>query len=128
MKKIIMPVFTCDHCGKIYKLAPTCMKHEECCRKNPLNQHPCFNCKHLERKKSTAYYESQYSEWTNTFNSFYCKKKKIFLYSRKAEINGHSCARGVTEDAHEQMPLECGDFSNDFWSDEGITVTSDEPF
>lgn len=45
MKKQVLTVYVCDHCGKISRSAGALTLHERWCKKNPAMRPLCYNCK-----------------------------------------------------------------------------------
>lgn len=45
MKKQVLTVYVCDHCGKISRSAGALTLHERRCKKNPAMRPLCYNCK-----------------------------------------------------------------------------------
>ena len=104
MKKITLPVWQCDHCGRIYKLPCTCKKHEDTCKKNPENQHPCFYCYYLKKEKLEF-------DFGDLYMTFKCEKYGHWMYSHKAKMLRHPCS---TDEEHVQMPLKCENYTSIF--------------
>lgn len=51
MKKQVLTVYVCEHCGKISRSAGALTLHERWCKKNPAMRPLCYNCKN--------YYEAE---------------------------------------------------------------------
>jgi len=95
----------CDHCNKLYRVRHACTKHEKFCNRNPANRHPCFHyCIHLSKGE-----ESDYDGY-NKRTSFYCKIRKVELYSYIAERIGHPI---IDYEEVDRMPLRCEHFEDD---------------
>lgn len=89
-------IYKCDHCGK--KSFTRLTHHEHYCKKNPDNQHKCFEfCKHLHKDKV---------EGSTVFT---CRVKKIDLYSYIAERRRYH-EKGYMTGFEERMPLSCADY------------------
>jgi len=92
-----MDVHLCSHCNKLYQRKHACLKHEPHCKKNPANQHKCFEfCANLERLRLIDGDEYSAVEYTQ----FRCSVTGNDMWSYIAERRGISCD-GV------RMPLEC---------------------
>lgn len=101
-------VYYCEHCRK-HGLNKGAMKHHEnICSKNPVNDRPCFHCKHLGYNDAIAY-GSYYGE-ENAINRtlLYCNKRDVFLYTPQNEIKGNQYDLG--DDMNERMPKICLQF------------------
>ena len=83
--------YKCDHCGKLYKVRGTCIRHEKYCRNAPNNQHICIWCSSLEKNDNAE-----------EGKIFYCKKLDKYLHSYVAERRNLKCV-AITE----RMPLTC---------------------
>lgn len=111
MKKVTLPVWQCDHCGRIYKLPCTCKKHEDTCKENPENQHPCFDCYYLKEEKIEFYYDLYGEPTCRDIKTFKCEKYDQLMYSHKAKMRRHPCS---TDGEHVQMPLKCENYISDY--------------
>ncbi len=94
MKQTTEKVYRCDHCNKAMVSAGFMAAHERMCKKNPNNQHKCFEwCKHLKR---------------DVFNdevSFMCgAQNNLEMHSYKLERYKYKHPR--LKDL-QRMPLEC---------------------
>ena len=89
-------VYYCKFCNKHMLSAGFMTIHELHCRKDPKNQHKCFQyCKHLIKKRDM--------ERTD----FYCEITKKHMYSYKVENKDWFCNGGSDFSEHIRMPLEC---------------------
>lgn len=82
--------YKCEHCGKLYKVRGTCIRHEKYCRNAPENQHACIWCSSLEKSEEDG------------VTIFHCKKLNKNLHSYVAERRNLKCV-AITE----RMPLTC---------------------
>lgn len=83
-------------------------KHEAICFFNPANKVACNGCKHLEPTKI----DLDFKDDSRQVNGFYCTKKQICVYPKKAE----RLVLKYPETFEEQIPMpkECEFFkSND---------------
>lgn len=94
MKKVEnITVWQCEFCG--VKQFRNNKRHEKFCRKNPNNQHQCFEfCKHLKR----------IVEFPNTI--FICDVTKKSMYSYLAEKKEWQFPKEFFKE-NERMPLTC---------------------
>jgi hypothetical protein len=98
-------IYRCDYCNKLYLRRNACVEHEELCWKNPKNNRACYNC-HCLTKEDTSYYEdSFYGEIERILKLFYCRKKKIYLYTHLQEKKKNWFDLG--DDINEPMPIDC---------------------
>ena len=95
MRKTKESVYRCDHCNRAIVSKGSMALHERMCKKNPNNQHQCFEfCNHLNKEE--AY---------NGEISFTCyKRPDIELYSYKLERFKSKAERMIDK---ERMPLQC---------------------
>lgn len=106
-------VYRCPWCGKPYLRQHDVKYHIDMkCHLNPANIHPCFWCKHLEKKDADVSFQGigcfgEYHEEIRKVPSFYCKKHDQWLYTKLAERKNHPC---VNNGDHFLMPYECEDF------------------
>lgn len=68
MKSYTKIVHECGYCKKKYFIKTPCIKHENICYKNPLNERDCFLCDSLTKKAWGGY------------NLLFCKQKNMFVY------------------------------------------------
>jgi hypothetical protein len=114
MKEAVVPVFTCDYCGKKQFRKCDMSRHEKWCKKNPNNDHKCFQyCKHL--LKSEEEYEGHSNQdYDETFSGkktvFTCALTKQKMYSFIAERKKLPV---VNESDVIRMPLECKSYGDD---------------
>lgn len=112
MKSKTKEVYYCEHCDK-HGLSKLKMElHEKVCSKNPVNDRPCFHCRHLDKKEAEIngnYYNG--SEWERKVDLLYCTKKKMFLYTPKNQIKGNQFDLG--DDENNPMPKECEIYNAD---------------
>lgn len=120
--KIKTIAWKCKYCGKRFFLASTCQHHELICRTNPINQHPCLNCKFLH--KIDAYYYPDYCPGVDKekIKTFFCERKRTGLYTHKVAVNKshpayvdgimYRCSDDM-EFGHGEMPLKCSEFQSD---------------
>lgn len=94
-------LYICEHCRKAYQSDRYIERHEKYCKKNPANDHKCFQmCKHL--KRSRDYDEHEYGGVEYTV--FICEKTGEEMYSYIAE------KKRLVEKGYingDRMPLEC---------------------
>lgn len=102
-------IYKCEFCKKIYQKRKWAEKHELRCKKNPVNDRPCFHCNHLVMK-DTEICEDNFNPDApeELYNLFYCTKKKLFLYPPSVGYKNNAYDLG--DDCNEPMPLTC-DFS-----------------
>lgn len=87
MKKQVLTVYVCDHCGKISRSAGALTLHERCCKKNPAMRPLCYGCKFFESSADTenvpCYYGDPWEGETITFTLTpnRCIKKGCKLYN-----------------------------------------------
>lgn len=106
MKITETTVYECGFCGKKQYRKCDMSKHEKWCKKNPNNDHKCFQyCTHLVRDREIFDDTEGYEKTRRTFTCSLLNKK---MYSYIAE------RRGIVSNLSgcERMPLEC-----DFYKD-----------
>lgn len=87
MKKQVLTVYVCDHCGKISRSAGALTLHERYCKKNPHNNAICYECNFYEGSADTedvpCYYGDPLEGETTTFTLTpnRCIKKGCKLYN-----------------------------------------------
>jgi len=99
-------IYRCYHCNKpsIYKGAMT--THERMCKKNPNNQHKCFQyCKYLTKDRKIIY--DEYGNVESNYSHFLCEKLNLNLYSYKLERN--YVTRKMIDNLI-RMPLQCDSY------------------
>lgn len=112
MKEKIKTLYFCDFCGKHYLNKVFGRHHEVYCRKNPNNQHKCFECINL------SIYCDQNDDDEIMSTEFTCTAKHIELYSYVAERKANSpreyWSKGYFQEIVSvltRMPLECDLFN-----------------
>ena len=97
MKAIETTIYQCSFCGKYYKMKHFCIRHEKQCKKNPNNQHDCYDCRFLEvgRKKID-------NNQLSSVKFFRCTKLDKEMHTCKAESRGFSKSLNT-----ERMPIMC---------------------
>ncbi len=90
-------IYECEFCKKYYKRKYFCEKHEIRCYNNPNNFHKCYDCIHLEVDREL--YDNYFVK------TFYCKHKKQYMHTFKAEYMGFAEKLGTI-----RMPLECDSY------------------
>ena len=98
-------VYKCEHCRKMYQKKHFCEKHEPRCNENPVNDRPCFSCKHLEKVETLAigfHYDG--SDYEYKANVLRCSLKDTCLIPPIANHRGNHL--DLIED-NEDMPLTC---------------------
>lgn len=89
VKKEVREIFRCEHCGKVYLIERYCVPHEDVCKKNPLNTHPCFDCKHCEGSDEQVGcdYHPYMGEYdTKEIVPWFCSKLKQHMLTRRMAI------------------------------------------
>jgi hypothetical protein len=113
MTENIVPVFTCDFCGKKQFRKCDMTLHERWCKKNPNNLHKCFEfCIHLKK------YEVEY-EGTDRYGEEYLGKKTEFtcdvLKKQMFSFIAEKRRLPVINELHtSRMPLECDKYDNGY--------------
>ena len=112
MKEAVVPVFTCDHCGKKQFRKSDMSRHEKWCKKNPNNDHKCFQfCKHLI-KGEEEYEGVNYDEvFIGKKTVFQCALTKQKMYSFIAERKKLPV---VNESDAIRMPLKCDSYVDQY--------------
>lgn len=115
MKEAIIPVFTCDYCGKKKFRKCDMSRHEKWCRNNPNNQHKCFQfCRYLVKSEEEYEGRDQY-DYDETFTGkktvFHCALTNQKMYSFIAERKKLPV---VNESDAVRMPLECESFKDQY--------------
>jgi hypothetical protein len=104
MKKVIKPVYYCEHCKRHMLSASSMSVHERFCKKAPNNTHKCFDwCVNLQRGRKINH---------GNFNievDFVCAVSGLSMYSFKLERRIQLGDRREIGDMV-RMPLECKDF------------------
>jgi len=99
-------VYECEYCGKKQFRKGDMTKHEKWCKKNPNNNHKCFQyCKHLIKEDE----EYSGSDFVGNRTIFKCAltEQKMFSYiaeKRKLPI--------INESGNIRMPLECDKYED----------------
>lgn len=108
MKKVLKPVYYCNHCKKHGLSASHITTHEKKCWSNPDNIRPCMDCIHLEETKV------EYKKDTGmgfdvkmSAVSFKCKKLDKLIYHVKAEFKNLPQRFPETFIGQEPMPKKC---------------------
>ena len=83
MKKTVGTIYTCEHCGRKITNPGACGLHEKRCRKNPKNQHPCIDCKHLIVEKKTYLADGYECSYERECKSFFCSAHNEYLFTYK---------------------------------------------
>lgn len=110
MKTQLRNTYNCEYCNKLYVMKHHAERHEKYCKKNPANQHRCFQrCEHLI--KSIDYLEDEYGDRYGTVATFTCAITDKEMYSYKAEKSMYIECDG------ERMPLECNHYQGN-WREE----------
>jgi len=111
----LQEVYKCDHCGKRQFRKYDMVQHEKWCKKNPQNQHKCFQfCHHLiksEEEYEGADHYDQGETFFGTKTVFTCGLTNQKMYSFKAERRKLPV---VNEPDTIRMPLQCESFNNPF--------------
>ena len=110
MKEAIVPVFTCDFCGKKQFRKCDMSIHEKWCKKSPNNQHKCFQyCKHLVKSAEEYEVENYNEAFVGEKTVFTCALTKQKMYSFIAERRKLPV---INESDAIRMPLECDSFKD----------------
>lgn len=103
MKEEKKMVYTCVFCGKYYISKHHAKTHEDFCKKNPNNQHACFDfCTHLKRNSILT------EDGHITY--FTCEAKdgkKMFSYKAEKFIKLYPSINNLDISGAERMPLTC---------------------
>lgn len=100
--------YQCDFCKKEYKKGFQCVKHENKCYHNPLNQPKCSDCDFLEKVKKDVAFENESGDMDFfESNAFFCKKKQIGIYPPKVEQKGLLEKYPDAFVGEERMPVDC---------------------
>jgi hypothetical protein len=106
MKITTANIYQCDHCGKRQFRLCDMSRHEKWCKKNPNNQHTCYQyCKHLIKEEE----EYQGSDYVGKRTIFKCAVTEQKMYSYIAEKKKLPI---VKEDGNIRMPLECDKYES----------------
>ena len=106
MKIIETTVYQCDYCGKKQYRKCDMTKHEKWCKKNPKNDHKCFQyCVHLVRDREDCYDEGESPKTRRTFTCSLLNKKMYSYIAERRDIvrNLYDC---------ERMPLQCDSYKD----------------
>jgi len=107
MKAILFKtMYCCDHCQKLYQSKSNATRHENRCRKNPLNIRACHDCEHLAMVKTEYYFDSYCGEHESIVNVLFCKALDTYIYPPKVEWS----TKGPYEFGDKEnkpMPMEC---------------------
>ena len=101
-------LYKCDYCGKEYKREKNCIKHEDRCSSNPVNDRACFYCESIEKTKVNIYIDEY--ETTEKRETLYCKEVKTFLYPPSVEHKGNAYLQediGDGDVENNPMPTKC---------------------
>ena len=108
-------VYKCEHCKKNGLSKHKMVQHENQCTKNPINFHPCFTCINFDvtEESHEEHYEGGGNDLTRWIKSEYweCKKHKICLHTRRAEVKGLINKYPESFIDTELMPSECEFYS-----------------
>lgn len=112
MKQVTVPIYSCDHCGKLYKRKNACINHEPMCGHNPENRRACFGCVHLEKVKADYYIDSPYGGEIHTeVHVLKCHKLEKYVYPPRVEHNKTAFDFGDT--LNTPMPRKCEHYMED---------------
>lgn len=100
MKTKIKDVYYCDHCKKHGLSRLAMVKHENVCYLNPINAHPCRDCRWMEA-------EGVYNR---------CRKLDVYLHSRIAQEKKLPERYPHDFKDSQQMPSECKEYQKDIHS------------
>lgn len=105
MTKIDKPYFKCDFCGKKQFRECDMAKHEKWCKKNPKNEHTCFqHCKHLIKSEEEYEGVSYDGEYEGKRTVFTCAVNSQKMFSFIAERRNLPV---IKEPNTIRMPLDC---------------------
>lgn len=107
-------IYQCEHCGKKQYRKSDMSFHEKWCKKNPNNDHKCFqHCVHLIKGREEIDSEM---EWPTTRCTFQCNVTKKFMFSAIAE------RRKIVPllENVERMPLQCPFYIDRMVADYGL--------
>ena len=102
-------VYQCDHCTTKRFTKAAALRHEQYCKKNPHNQHACFDCKHLVRTTEEAAVGEDGKLITSKRTVFHCGRFDKDLYSYVAERKNILQHVGDAE----RMPTTCRGHEDD---------------
>lgn len=108
MRKVLKPVYYCDHCKKHGLSASHITTHEKKCWSNPDNKRACLDCIHLEETEIKYIYDTGLGfDVTRKSISFKCKKLNKLIYHVKAEHQKLPEKYPETFEEQEPMPKKC---------------------
>ena len=111
MKESTKQVYKCDFCAKTLLVKNAMIRHEDQCKKNPINFHPCFDCIHfvVEEGFNEQYYEGGGEIHTRDipYKKWECAKKGIVMHTRRAFVKKliERCPENFIDT--ELMPIYC---------------------
>lgn len=115
MKKQVLTVYVCDHCGKISRSAGALTLHERCCKKNPAMRPLCYNCKNYykttagdEQPITTTRWDPSFGEIISTkeFRKNQCSFLMVYLFNGCKMYDETKKALLMGKDKWHQMPTE----------------------
>ena len=108
----IKTIYKCEFCKKKYFRKYACISHEDFCFHNPVNDRPCFHCRHLCKMEKTIYFDNpDGSESESKYSFLYCEAKREFIHSPQTELKGNAYDLG--DDSNYPMPKQCNIFDNE---------------
>jgi hypothetical protein len=112
MRLVTTPIYSCDHCGKLYKRKNACISHEPKCSHNPDNRRACFGCEHLEKVKADYYTDHPMGGEIHTeVHVLKCQKLDKYVYPPRVEHNKSAFEFG--DKLNGPMPRQCDSFKED---------------
>lgn len=112
-------VYKCEYCNRLSVNKGGMVRHEICCKRNPINKTPCASCKYLD--KAIEYYDPYGNfisemealtgyEHYRKVTQMLCIKKNLKLYHPRIMRFGKERAKLIISQCDMQMPTECGDY------------------
>lgn len=115
MRTTTKTVYLCDFCQKKLFIKQAMERHENICPHNPINEHPCYLCKHFEIEegynKEHRIEGGEYLGEYGAYTKWKCSKKGIYLHTRRAKQRGLVDTYPETFEGSEQMPNKCDLFN-----------------
>jgi hypothetical protein len=102
-------VYQCEYCTTRRFTKNAATRHERYCKRNPNNQHRCFDCRHLLRTTEEAGVGENGQLITAKRTVFHCGRFDKDLYSYVAERQNILHHVGAAE----RMPLTCAGHEED---------------
>jgi len=104
-------IYKCEYCRKLYQIKNACARHENVCKKNPLNYQPCLDdCKHITTKEFVYCFDTYQGSSEREVKVLYCKKRQVAVCPFWHNPYDFIVDENDNEVENDFMPKKCENF------------------